>query len=206
MPETPLLRRAATVLAVPLLFLLLAACGDDDSADVGAPDTEEGQDLAGEVVVLAAPSLTEPFEDIASAFEAEHDGVDVRLTSDESSALAAQIQEGVPADVFAPDDEADLASIVDADLSHRRARPVPRGTSSGTSSRSRSATRRTRQRQQRSSRSSRAPTPSRSSRSTGSTRRPRADATEPPEGRLRRMSTGLGRRALWWAGQTCCSR
>lgn len=53
------------------------------------------------VTVFAASSLTEAFDEIALAFEAENPGVDIVLNFGGSSTLATQIDEGAPADVFA---------------------------------------------------------------------------------------------------------
>jgi molybdate transport system substrate-binding protein len=99
-------------IAVCLLLaaLGLGACGDD-AAD-GAP----GAGLSGTLTVLAATSLTDAFEEIAAAFEAEHDGVEVALTFDGSARLATAIVEGSPADVFAPADAANLAKVAEAGL------------------------------------------------------------------------------------------
>lgn len=51
--------------------------------------------------VFAASSLTEVFEDLASAFEAEHPGVDVATSFAGSQVLRLQIEQGAEADVFA---------------------------------------------------------------------------------------------------------
>lgn len=53
------------------------------------------------LTVFAASSLTDAFEEIAVAFEAEHPGVDVLFNFASSSDLATQLAEGAPADVFA---------------------------------------------------------------------------------------------------------
>jgi molybdate transport system substrate-binding protein len=80
-------RRALATVAV----LALTGCG-------GA-----GAGGSTELVVFAAASLTESFEEIGTAFEAEHrGGVDVVFNFGPSDGLATQIQEGAPADVFAP--------------------------------------------------------------------------------------------------------
>jgi molybdate transport system substrate-binding protein len=63
--------------------------------------------------VLAAASLADALEAVASAFEERHPGVRVALSVDGSSALASQILEGAPADVFASADEVSLAIVVD---------------------------------------------------------------------------------------------
>ena len=66
--------------------------------------------------MLAATSLTGAFDEIADAFEAERDGVDVTITYDGSARLASAILEGAPADVFASADEGNLAKVLDAGL------------------------------------------------------------------------------------------
>lgn len=61
--------------------------------------------------VYAAASLSEVFTSLAEQYEAAHPGVDVRLTFAGSSDLAAQINEGAPADVFASANEAQMAAV-----------------------------------------------------------------------------------------------
>ncbi len=53
------------------------------------------------LIVFAASSLTDAFEEIATAFEAENDGVEVLYNFGGSSSLANQLAEGAPADTFA---------------------------------------------------------------------------------------------------------
>jgi molybdate transport system substrate-binding protein len=98
-----MLRSAACIL---LATVGLTACGDDASRN----------GLSGRVTVLAATSLTDAFDEIAAAFEAEHDDVEVTVTYDGSARLANAILEGAPADVFASADEVNLAKVLDADL------------------------------------------------------------------------------------------
>ena len=96
-----------TLLLPALLALVapLAACGSDDGGSADATLT-----------VYAAASLTATFEQIATEFEADHDGVDVRLSFGGSSDLVAQIQNGAPADVFASADTANMDKLVDAGM------------------------------------------------------------------------------------------
>jgi molybdate transport system substrate-binding protein len=56
--------------------------------------------LAGEVVVFAAASLTDAFEEIATVFQAANPGTTISYNFAGSQQLAAQINEGAPADVF----------------------------------------------------------------------------------------------------------
>ena len=53
------------------------------------------------LTVFAASSLTDTFNEIATAFEAENSGVDVTFSFGSSSTLATQLVEGAPADLFA---------------------------------------------------------------------------------------------------------
>jgi molybdate transport system substrate-binding protein len=85
--------------------LFAAACGS------GA--TDGGTEISGEVVVFAAASLTDVFDAMGTAFEAEFPGTDVQLNLAGSSTLREQILGGAPADVFASADERNMR-VVDA--------------------------------------------------------------------------------------------
>ena len=90
--------RLVACAAVVGLLLPLAACGGS------AEDTTT-------LTVYAASSLTATFEQIGQEFEAEHDGVDVKLSFGGSADLVTQIQEGAPADVFASADTATMDKL-----------------------------------------------------------------------------------------------
>jgi molybdate transport system substrate-binding protein len=79
-----------------------------DGAAVGEPE--------GAITVAAAASLTDAFTRIAGDFAAANPGVEVTFTFDSSSALATQIAEGAPADVYASADDADMAALTDRGL------------------------------------------------------------------------------------------
>lgn len=66
--------------------------------------------------VSAASSLTDVFEEIIPAFEAQNPDVEVRSQFAGSSQLATQIMAGSPVDVFAAANEAVMAALLD-DLS-----------------------------------------------------------------------------------------
>ena len=61
--------------------------------------------------IFAASSLTEVFTDLATEFEAVHLGVTVDLQFAGSSILAAQIDQGAPADLFASADRETLLRV-----------------------------------------------------------------------------------------------
>ena len=87
-------------LLAPVLALAvgagLAGCGssgEDSSAGSGGGDTT--------LTVLAASSLTESFTELKKQFEADHEGVSVKLVFDSSAALAELAEQGAPGDVLA---------------------------------------------------------------------------------------------------------
>jgi molybdate transport system substrate-binding protein len=86
------------------LLAAIPACGDVD------PATRTGETS---ITVSAASSLAAAFEQIGRDFEAADPGVSVTFNFDASSALATQIVEGAPADVFASADEANMTELTD---------------------------------------------------------------------------------------------
>ena len=78
-------------------FLLAAACGSSDTPEV----TSSESGASGEITVLAAASLTDAFMEIDNHFQAASPGSTVHFSFGGSDALAAQIDQGSPTDVFA---------------------------------------------------------------------------------------------------------
>ena len=64
------------------------------------------------LTIYAATSLTDAFESVAAAFEAEQPGVTLHLNFSSSSSLAAQIMAGAPADIFASANERQMELVV----------------------------------------------------------------------------------------------
>ena len=72
--------------------------------------------LSGDITVFAAASLTDAFEMIATVFEEEHPDVDIVFNFAASSELvAAIVDDGAPADVFASADQNNMDKLVDAE-------------------------------------------------------------------------------------------
>lgn len=108
-------RKALAVLA--MLALAAAGCGSDTtsgSAATAPAGTGWVDSIAGTVTVFAAASLTESFTTLATRFEAVHPGVRVKLNFGASSALALQITQGAPADVFASASAKNMAQVIEA--------------------------------------------------------------------------------------------
>jgi molybdate transport system substrate-binding protein len=95
------MRRAAAVAAAVVIFLATQPAAAKPK-------------VSGEITVFAAASLTESFRAIAKQFEKKYPDVTVRFDFDASSNLAAQIQQGAPANVFASADEASLQKTIDS--------------------------------------------------------------------------------------------
>jgi molybdate transport system substrate-binding protein len=84
-----------------------------------AQPVSAAQKPSGEITVFAGSSLTESFGAIAKQFEKKYPGVTVKFDFDSSANLAAQIQQGAPADVFASADQKNMQRLVDAGLVDR---------------------------------------------------------------------------------------
>jgi molybdate transport system substrate-binding protein len=93
--------------ALAAALLLLLSCCDG---------VVERSTAATRVSVFAASSLTDAFTDLGASFEASNDGVSLSFNFLSSSDLAAQIEQGAPADVFASADEASMDRVVEAGL------------------------------------------------------------------------------------------
>jgi molybdate transport system substrate-binding protein len=98
--------------AAASVVLLLAGCGPAAPGRPPAAGTTPA--LSGSLTIFAAASLADSFTELAKTFGADHPGVAVApISFDGSAALATQIREGAPADVFASADEANMAKVAD---------------------------------------------------------------------------------------------
>ncbi|MDR7252577.1 molybdate transport system substrate-binding protein [Nocardioides sp. BE266] len=98
------MKRALSALSLALV-LPLAACGNDDGGS-----TADGK---AELTVLAAASLTDVFDQLATPFEEEHDAT-VTFSFGSSTDLAEQVADGAPGDVLATADETSMGIAEDA--------------------------------------------------------------------------------------------
>lgn len=90
---------------VVALAVLVAGCGTPGAGANGG--------ASGEITVFAAASLTESFTRLGKDFEAAHPGARVKFNFAGSSALAQQLNQGAPADLFASAAPANMRQVTD---------------------------------------------------------------------------------------------
>jgi molybdate transport system substrate-binding protein len=96
--------RLAAVLAVAALAL--AACGGDEPSGGSSGSSNE-------IKVFAAASLTAAFTELGQQYTSANGGTKVTFNFAGSQALATQIQQSAPADVFASADLANMDNVKD---------------------------------------------------------------------------------------------
>jgi molybdate transport system substrate-binding protein len=119
--------RSALAAALAQVFLapLLVSCNRPAPAEQNGPAAAPAAQAAPapaapppaartRVIVFAASSLTDAFNDLEKGFETAHPEADVALSYGGSQVLKLQISEGAPCDVFASADEAHMQELVQA--------------------------------------------------------------------------------------------
>lgn len=99
--------RRLTLAIAGLAAVAVAGCSSNGSGSDSSSST-------GSITVFAAASLTGSFTQLGHQFEAAHKGDTVKFSFGPSSGLAAQINSGAPADVFASAAPANMQQVVSA--------------------------------------------------------------------------------------------
>jgi molybdate transport system substrate-binding protein len=94
-----------------LVVLALAGCAAAGGLAPGGPAAAQPE---GRLVVFAAASLTEAFQELGRQFEAGHPGTEVIFNFAGSQQLAQQLAQGAPADVFASANQRQMDAAVAA--------------------------------------------------------------------------------------------
>lgn len=113
-------------LALPVLALILAACsrtgaspatsGAASLAPTAATFATPSAGAGAELTIYAAASLKGAVDEARTAYEAANRGVTLTISTDSSSALETQIEQGAPADVFLSADTRNPQTLVDKGL------------------------------------------------------------------------------------------
>jgi molybdate transport system substrate-binding protein len=99
-------------IALGLLVVLLAACTDVETEATSTVAADKIERV--ELLVFAAASLTDAFNEIVETFEAQNPGVTVVTNYGGSSGLATQLIEGGVADLFASANNAQMQRVMEA--------------------------------------------------------------------------------------------
>ena len=102
------------ILALLAVFSVTACSTPTDTPTPATSTTSAAPTVSGSITVFAAASLTESFNQIGKDFEAANPGAKVTFSFAGSSALATQINNGAPADVFASASPTNMKTVTDA--------------------------------------------------------------------------------------------
>ncbi|PRZ40568.1 molybdate transport system substrate-binding protein [Antricoccus suffuscus] len=108
-------RTTLAIAAIAALTTLVGGCSsskDSGSASSNSNDSSASK-VTGTITVLAAASLTESFDTIAKSFEKANPGTTVKISYGGSSALAEQINQDAPVDVFASASTKNMTAVTD---------------------------------------------------------------------------------------------
>jgi len=106
--------------ALALVVVVTGCVNGDSTSSVAFPSPTPPP---VELVVFGAASLRSVLKQLESAYELEHPGIDLVVSTDSSATLRAQIEQGAPADIFLSADTMNPQRLADAGLSDGA--PVP---------------------------------------------------------------------------------
>ncbi|MBP1692290.1 MAG: molybdenum transporter, periplasmic molybdate-binding protein, partial [Chloroflexi bacterium] len=100
--------------ALFLIGILLSACTATNTPPVTHASIQTPTPTGQTVTVFAAASLTEAFNEIAKAFEAQNPGTNLSFQFAGSQQLTQQLAQGAPADVFASANQTQMDAAIEA--------------------------------------------------------------------------------------------
>ena len=106
--------RGTFALFVSTMILVLAACSSGGAST--APASTAPSAAAANLTIYGAASLKGALDAAKTAYEAANPGVTLTISTDASSALETQIEQGAPADVFLSADTKNPQTLLDKGL------------------------------------------------------------------------------------------
>jgi molybdate transport system substrate-binding protein len=106
--------RLAVLIAA--IALVLAACSSNPATTAATAAASVAPALSGSLTIYGASSLKAALTKAQAAFMTANPGITITVSTDSSSALETQIEQGAPADVFLSADTTNPAKLVSAGL------------------------------------------------------------------------------------------
>ena len=111
------LHRFGSIAAVgATLIALLAACSGGGGGSIAPSSTSNQASTGASLTILGAASLKAVLDQAKAAWETDHPGSILTISTDSSTALETQIEQGAPADVFLSADTTNPKKLVDRGL------------------------------------------------------------------------------------------
>jgi molybdate transport system substrate-binding protein len=108
--------RPLPLAGLSLIAAVIVACSGARAMATPAASDRSSAGGAIELTILAAASLKGVLEEVDAAYEAANPGTTLTISTDSSAALATQIEQGAPADVFLSADTRNPQALVDKGL------------------------------------------------------------------------------------------
>ena len=112
---TAMMTSAAATTAAPTSAAATTVVGSTTSA-TGRTTAASGASVTGEIVVFAASSLTDPFNEIKANLEKANPGFKVTYSFGGSNTLRTQLEQGAKADVFASANQTEMDNALKSGL------------------------------------------------------------------------------------------
>jgi len=108
--------RGLALMAASVAVLLTGCAASGGGSSASSSSAPSSGKLSGTLTVFAAASLTDVFTKLADQLEKANPGLHVQFNFAGSSALATQLTQGAPADVFASADQTQMTKVAHAGL------------------------------------------------------------------------------------------
>jgi molybdate transport system substrate-binding protein len=116
-------KRGRLLAPLSILAVVLVGCAAGGANSASPAPASASATVGAELTVFGAASLAEALDAVKAAYETAHPGAALTISTDSSAALAVQITEGAPADVFLSADATNPQTLVDAGLADGNAIP-----------------------------------------------------------------------------------
>lgn len=103
-----------SVALLAILLISLSSCGGQSNPSLTPSPSPKTPKEGGTLLIFAAASLTESFQEIGKAFTKANPGVEVTFNFAGANQLAQQISQGAPADLFASANQKQMNVVIES--------------------------------------------------------------------------------------------